>query len=47
MGKRSSRRRRRIPWKTILRMLAYIGIVIFLFQYGESMLNGLLDFLHL
>lgn len=47
MGKRSSRRRRRIPWKTILRVLAYIIVVLFLFKYGERMLNGFLDFLHL
>ncbi len=47
MGKRSSRHRRRIPWKTILRVLAYIIVVLFLFKYGERMLNGFLDFLHL
>lgn len=44
---RTSRRRPRIPWRTIFRIVLYLLIVVLLFKYGERMLYGLLDLLHM
>ncbi|HEX3079186.1 MAG TPA: hypothetical protein VHQ04_01930 [Puia sp.] len=44
---RTSRRGPRIPWRTIFRILIYIVIVVLLFKYGERVLYGILDLLHM